>query len=430
MDNERHFAIQPPHADDDSLRVWTVKRLQFGPDQSLWQKDLVARLETELQDLPLAEGDIFSAAFASDDRSRVDVENVLFYNVGLGSFNQVGPQLRFERSFEAPPPPPEQLSGPARYMHIYRGLAPTEGFQHWERLDSDVAHWENVPCTRVAGDRAGWHVWFAIHRAMASVERNARLADEAMEFGIELTIRTPDSVHGRPAEAVKGAIDGSIASFQRYPPDSPRAREVATQLLSELAATGADEEKLIRYLTDEHSGLYPSPPFNANGRAQLSPCDDRCVVGDLLVEVADDLERPMISGAIFPVTARADEPSPPRRLAPTEPQRSSGRIRPSEEAADSGVAFDLEAEPVRRLLSMAEFRAAMKIGKPLVRWDKYNEPRYMLHLHPKDCSSDLEQSFRTKQIENHGRNGGHFLVASEGVARERWPQLGICSKCR
>src|SRR5437763_6942840 len=89
-------------ASDRRVEAWSTRRLQFEPKG--WQVELRAELRRALASLS-AETGFLAAVYASPIRDAGDVENVLFYNVGSGFGQTTQRGVRFERSFDHPPPP-------------------------------------------------------------------------------------------------------------------------------------------------------------------------------------------------------------------------------------------------------------------------------------------------------------------------------------
>lgn len=75
------FQIQ---ADPDGVRLWLAKRLPLEPIGSIL--DARTQLRTAIRNLRIPQGQVLSAAYTSLDCSFFDVENVLIYNVGTGTF--------------------------------------------------------------------------------------------------------------------------------------------------------------------------------------------------------------------------------------------------------------------------------------------------------------------------------------------------------
>lgn len=286
-----------------SVSVWSVARLKFD-QKPTWQTALVADLRVALEGLHFQRGEILSATFTSPDTSSVDVENVLFYNVGSAAFARTPQTLRFERAFDDPAPPPMDLSGPANYLHSYACAAPDAPPGHWRRLGSAFAQWRGVTPAKVTGDRASWHVWAATCAAVdaGSAEGSREALASADQFGISIDVEVPRKLAVTPVAAVKGVVDGIVAAYQRFDP-SPRVAEVGQLLSEEFARFPAPPsvDALDRYLTYDAKRIFAQPPFNARGRLAIAPADDACVLGTVAVRHSG-VERVTLAGEMFSVS--------------------------------------------------------------------------------------------------------------------------------
>jgi len=303
VEPEGRYALQRSPERDAAVRLWTIERLRFGSSKPPWQKELVRRLAGEIRSLRLERAQVLRGIFVSDDRDTVDAENVLFYNLGASAFAHAPQCVRFERSWEAAPSAPVSLAGPPRYQQVYEGARAADGFRSWEVCADGMAAWSEIPCPKVVGDRAGWHIWKAMREASESINVDSGAARGAADFAISMIVRVPATRSARAMSAIKGAIDGVIASFQRFAVGDLRAREVAELLDAGLPNTSP--ERLLGLLTEDRGRLFWQPPFNAKGRLALNPCDDRCVAGELTVVVDPSLTVAQLSGRLARVRPAA-----------------------------------------------------------------------------------------------------------------------------
>ena len=75
------------NVDENNVKIWSVTRLPFEPKG--WLVDMRQQIRQDLKLLNLKKNTIFSAFYVSSDNSFCDVENVLFYNVGMSNFNNL-----------------------------------------------------------------------------------------------------------------------------------------------------------------------------------------------------------------------------------------------------------------------------------------------------------------------------------------------------
>src|ERR1051325_3905326 len=90
--------------DGHTVEFWSATRLPFEPTGDL--RTARVSLARAVRDLAGSHPEaLLHAAYLSQDRSLVDAENVLYYNLDMGYFGRAVRQgLRFERAYNAPPP--------------------------------------------------------------------------------------------------------------------------------------------------------------------------------------------------------------------------------------------------------------------------------------------------------------------------------------
>src|SRR4051794_35510628 len=97
-----NYLISGPSAGSPEGQLWSSSRLPFEPKR--WLLQLLADLVAALCRLPAVP--MLHAYYASPVVDRCDIENLLFYNVGVKVFARIsGRGIRFERSYKLPAPP-------------------------------------------------------------------------------------------------------------------------------------------------------------------------------------------------------------------------------------------------------------------------------------------------------------------------------------
>ncbi len=205
----------------EAVRVWSRRRMPFGSDQSADQKDLVALVAPAVRAFALGDGERLHGLFVSADISgrQPDAENVTFYNWksgdGNGSpFASAPEALSFERSYSPAPTCPylPDVTFPFFTEWSVRRRGIDDG--SWARGETMATF--AAACPVVMGDEAGRHVWRAISSDRSRV--GVVYADVyAARFGIDVEVSLLPGATFVAAEAVKGCVDGAIASFQRFP---------------------------------------------------------------------------------------------------------------------------------------------------------------------------------------------------------------------
>ena len=96
-DGERPYYVAGPD-DSGKVEAWSGYPLQFGGQRRFeWQDAMAAELRQAIGRLPPAPVAVLAGRYLSTDRSRCDVENRLFTNVGASSFPRGLAAIRFER---------------------------------------------------------------------------------------------------------------------------------------------------------------------------------------------------------------------------------------------------------------------------------------------------------------------------------------------
>jgi hypothetical protein len=291
----RQYFVAAPRADHPDVDAWAGYPLQFeGQRRFPWQDRMAAELKAALASLSIEGGQRLAGAYMTTDPAKCDVENRLFTNPGASSFPRGITSIRFERGVGEVPDPPVPVAPAAGHVHYYR-YRPGGEFQWWE-ADQPIARWERIPRT-LPGDGSCRPIWFALRQAAAagSIEVHGTPASD-QPFGIELTVHAAQ--HGpRSAPAISETlIDGVIAALHGPPPEP---RIVAEALAPRLR--GSSAEQLEQLLSLRWPGnVFQASPFNVTPTyVQVSPCDERCLAGEVTITQDAAGRYVEISGELF-----------------------------------------------------------------------------------------------------------------------------------
>jgi hypothetical protein len=224
------------------VEAWSQTRLPFEPKgESLRFR---TALRASLSSLGATGQAGIRAEFASTSRDFVDVENVLFYNVGPANFARADRSaLLFERSGEVPPPPSGAGAGP--HYHRYEVIAEAS-WRHWVAMEVAADFGPTlIPPLGSLTPMAG--IWHAVRNGPL---RESRAGSDSHRLGLTVDILAPREVH--LASVMKPVIDGVIAAFHAH--------------------DGSDHEELARRVAASLS-------IDAGEVASLLDGDDRAVLG-------------------------------------------------------------------------------------------------------------------------------------------------------
>lgn len=292
---------RPYYVDPDrlSVRAWSPFRLPFQPNGNALA--LRAELVSKIRALSPGADEIVECVYQSADRSFVDTENVLIYNVGESCFLRAAARgIRFERVFERPPACPEVLIDPgAAHFMTYRTV-PRAEFTHWQR-GGTIATWTDAAWPEGA-ETSPTPFWLAIRKA--HLQKVGGLRERAQPLGLRVTVTGAGSPI-MPAKMIKPLFDAAISAFHVH--NEPAAMAKATE---RLAARGyGDAATLAQLLTDPQFDLLGPRNLVAAYRGGVSsdgvkwnPEDERCVAGELLWTSSQEAKR--FSGELFEVVPK------------------------------------------------------------------------------------------------------------------------------
>lgn len=215
----------------DSVDLWLTKRMPLEPTGSLHKARV--ELRSALRDMRCPTGAILSAEYSSEDQSFFDVENVLIYNVGTGTFRHLSENgLSFRRHRQVPVPTP--LGGMFPHHHRYQ-FVPTPLMPSGPTFQFHVPH--------LSSTLKPHHVWWYAADALSQAER-------ALDgtFSLHVAVTTIKRVTN-VAAALKPLLDGVVCAMH----SDSMPNEEAVRRLSE--KTGWDSALVAKKLSASSSPL-------------------------------------------------------------------------------------------------------------------------------------------------------------------------------
>lgn len=291
---QNSFVVAGPDSERGSVEAWSTKRLPLEPNG--WRKELRTDIRQAVRVLTGRLGQTLYATYVSRDVSDFDVENVLFYNVGLSCFRGfTGDRARFERGFAEPPSPPQPLDGQQLHYQRYTFHDGSEDFQYWRR-GRTIAEWD-ARCGVLRPSPKATEVWHWLKNG----NRNAASQQERSWLGIRAIVDYPKTEPLWPLEIMKPLFDGVIAAFHSH--DGTKLEEVSVRLADQLGIGGEEAASL---LMDESAVVLGRRRLLWPWRdaVQWNPGDDRLVVGEIIVQRVTGNDC-MLSGELFEVTSLA-----------------------------------------------------------------------------------------------------------------------------
>jgi hypothetical protein len=268
------FLVPPPVPGSSVVEAWADDYIHYKPRPE-WQTLLCNEIKTRCAHLNPSAGEVLHAAFYGVKPKRMDIENLLLYNID--SFMLAGRNgIRFEHGIAVPPSPDGEV-----YQVGYRyALAPRSGpFTDWQQGRTLVSFdWTNLGAFR--RDKIPAQVWLALARRRGGEPGPALTAGTS--FAVKVEIRPPHGKSpGLSGELVKGIIDGVVSAFQAHT-ETSTSGEVAARLAKVLPAYPAEIENLLLERRWAVLGPVARLVYLRDGAVQWNPGDDWCDAGELL----------------------------------------------------------------------------------------------------------------------------------------------------
>lgn len=240
-----------------SAKLWLNRRLPLEPTGqiAIARKQLVAAIRS----LEVPKTVLLRASYHSLDRAFFDLENVLFYNVGPGSFaSATRSGLTFDRIRQAPPPAPtgERFAHYHEYTFIERAVIGLV-----DGRSSFV-----FPLPALSSSTPTHEIWW---RAASALPLNIPPVNGLFRLRVDLGV--PYTITNL-AGVLKSLLDGIVSALHFDP------QPAVSTLLRLAARTKWEEREIMQRLT--------SPPNPVLGRRRVvcdyrdfvkwDPADDRC----------------------------------------------------------------------------------------------------------------------------------------------------------
>jgi hypothetical protein len=278
---------------ETGVELWSGYRIQFdGFERHEWQKKLKVRLREHFSNLTVPAGVPFVGYYDTTDPGVSDTENSLFTNLRECMPRSIS-RARFEHGTTNPPTPPVPISLVGGHVHYYRYTVGAE----WTRWEPDqmLAHWYRID-RRLAADGSARPAWYALRQA--GLEGQVFVAKQGLDPGATCGLRlTVHATKRGPRNAIsycEELVDGTIAAFH--------TDQTSETLLAILANKfpGVSLDGLRRALDHLLGPLFSTPAMlTAGGRLQISPADERCRLGEVIIREDSKSAWPQLSGELF-----------------------------------------------------------------------------------------------------------------------------------
>jgi len=276
----------------ESVEVWSTARLPFEP--AGWLRDLRQDISKAVKGLRPRSMHILYGVYACESSGWFDLENVLFYNVGVGCFAALSRKgLRFEAG-PSVPPAPNTISSRMPHYYCYTQVPHGGSFEHW-KVRSRIATWTDAVIPPLNSTTRASSVWHAVRSG--PISEVALPKEDTTRFGLSVTLAVPNSAARNLLPLVKPLLDGVIAAFHAH---DGTTVEILARRISDTVSQSP--RSLIALLVARDRAVLGTRRLLWLWRdtVQWNPADDRCVAADIRVECR---EIPVwtLSGDLFTV---------------------------------------------------------------------------------------------------------------------------------
>ncbi|MCW8138120.1 MAG: hypothetical protein KIT58_04375 [Planctomycetota bacterium] len=260
------------HGSADTVDFWSEVRIPFEPRGAA----VAARDELRASLRALRPTGELTAVYTARDRAFCDIENVLLYNVGPGTFSGLTEhRLLLLRQFQDPTPPTPELPLPHHHRYTTRGTAGTP----WRRQRELGRRRFALPGSALRPAA----VWLAARRAAEQQDLGLQATGP---LGLDLELELPRNARLQIASSLKPLLDGVVCAFHTHD-GTGDVRDLSERITRSLGGT-ADAEEVLQLLT--------TGPCELGARAlvrpwrdgvQWNPADDALVQVDVRVLRSD-----------------------------------------------------------------------------------------------------------------------------------------------
>ncbi|UCH37178.1 MAG: hypothetical protein JSV76_05710 [Candidatus Bathyarchaeota archaeon] len=271
-----------------NVLAWSRRRLPFEPKG--WLIELRDAIRNAIRSLRSeSRPSSLYGCYYSSIRDPVDVENVLFYNLGRSSdFSHLNLRsLLFERSFSNPPAHQGTF-----YPHFYYYSLEENVFKHWHHKEVLAEFSTKLSPSSVRSNVKPQVFWFAIKTGTITIVNRPNEPPSNISINVRLTI--PRRVIFNLVSSVKPLIDGILSAFHKH--------EKIDQYKENIIASGlqTDAKTVRAFLLNEDEAILGQRNllYKRGSSVQWNPADDKLVTGRLTVE-ATDINTIDLSGEVY-----------------------------------------------------------------------------------------------------------------------------------
>jgi hypothetical protein len=267
------------------VKSWSVARIPYEPKG--WLLQYRNHLQNDLDNLVATDEDILSATYSSPVREYVDVENLLFYNIGPAHMAHITRKgLLFSRQYNIKNPCPQPLISHPSHHYLYR-LMNARDFKESANKDESLLAtiFFNTPAQHINECAS---IWYSIKQGVILLNKRSFVG---AEYLMNIHLICPLSIQFAFSKIVKPLIDG-ITSALHYHDGSNI--EYLSRFLSE--NLGSDPREIGQFLVDRQNALFGRVNllFPYRNKIKWNPKDEYCtwslITCDYVTRASQEIE--------------------------------------------------------------------------------------------------------------------------------------------
>lgn len=286
---------------EDKIELWSSERLKFEPKG--WMREMRDTLKKHLKNsLERNSNSCLYAGYSSerDKNTSFDLENILFYNVGIDSFKNLAKSgIIFERKIESP----AELKVDSKsfkfdhYMKYKVFNSNIDDSNYWER-NKPLVSWSGAKIESLKTTLSLSTVWLQMSKCkinLCSSYENQSL------LGIKINLKVPERYVGfNFVTILKPLLDGVISSFHTH--NGKNIDEITRRLSIKNCISSEDAKQLL--IKSEKDVLGRRELVWLWGDSiQWNPSDDLIYYGEIKIDYLNNISIPEFSGELFSLKA-------------------------------------------------------------------------------------------------------------------------------
>lgn len=295
--NGLKYLQRGPEGNSNEVELWSTIRIPFEPKGEI--KDLRDSLSNSIKKIQTPAGTILYASYVADQSEYCDVENVLLYNIGTGTFKNLCQNgLCFEKKIGLPPKNPSFFVYNPHY-YSYKAVDLNTPFEFWKKGQT-LCSWSNINCSIIKSNTKLDTYWYALKSGKFDLTGITVPFDV---FGLDLRINVPTWTNINVAGIIKPLLDGIVSAFHVHDGSD-------ITFLSKCVAgrTGKDQRNIADLLVDPRLAILGRRKLlhRWGDSIQWNPADDLCLAVKVLVNDYLERDKWQFSGELFTILPRIE----------------------------------------------------------------------------------------------------------------------------